>query len=48
LALVVRTPRGAIVEARLDVGCVTARRKLVFFWPKTAHTQPERVSTLPQ
>jgi hypothetical protein len=47
LALVVRAPAEADVEARLDVGCVTARRKLVFFWSKTPHEQRRRVSRVP-
>lgn len=47
LAVVVRAPRGSLVEARLTVGAVTARRKALFFWPRTEHLRPFQVSTVP-
>ncbi len=46
-ALIVRAPVIADVEARLDIGYVTARRRAVFFWPSTAHQEPQRVTKLP-
>jgi hypothetical protein len=47
LALIVRAPATAEVEARLDLGYVTSRRRCVFFWPNTPHQEPRRVTKLP-
>ncbi|MFI6495129.1 hypothetical protein [Streptomyces sp. NPDC050564] len=47
LVMVVRAPRDSVVQARLDVGCVSARKRYVFFWPTTTHAEPDRVTTLP-
>lgn len=47
LAVIVRAPALAEVQAQLDIGYVTARRRAVFFWPNTAHHQPQRVTRLP-
>ncbi len=47
LALVVRAPAGVPVSTSIDVGYVTARRKAVFFWPRTEHQQARQSGVLP-
>ncbi len=47
LALVVRAPSDSLIEADVDVGFVSARRRWVFFWSKLRGEQPRRSSTLP-
>ncbi|GAB3591248.1 hypothetical protein GCM10027446_08530 [Angustibacter peucedani] len=48
LAVVVRAPLDVAVKTTIDVGYVTARRKAVFFWPRTDHQQARQNGSLPQ
>lgn len=47
LALVVRAPGSGVVEATVDIGLVSARRRAVFFWARTTHERPRQTSVLP-
>ncbi len=47
LAVVVRAPLEVPVKTAIDVGYVTARRKAVFFWPRTEHQRARQDGVLP-